>query len=241
MAITSNHEQPYDLVAAASETIQSMGSCPSSAHDFLKSRLSTLPFAQLNLRRNPFGELTTEERVAVAVVELSDAIRHLAKPRGTVQIVGEKGFGKTTHLLALAQHFSNSSYVHIPEGQRAIIPVTGEPLFIDEAQRMTLLQRWQTFRSDRRLILGTHTDFETPLRKARRPILTIAANQFTNELRVHTLLNARIHAVRRDDGPIPSITICTASKLFAQFGSDIRSIEYSMYDTFQKLRSIQDV
>lgn len=121
------------------------------------------------------------------------------------------------------------------------MPVTGEPLLIDEAQRMTRLQRFQTFRSDRRLILGTHTDFKSALLRADRPILTIAANQFTNELRVHTLLNARIQFVRRDDGPIPSITISTASKLFAQFGSDIRSIEHSMYDTFQQLRDIQDV
>ena len=203
--------------------------------------MTALPFSHLNLRRNPFGELTAAERTALAVVDCGEALRHLALPRAVVQVTGEKGFGKTTHLLALAAHFADKAYVHIPEGQRAAIPETGEPLLIDEAQRLTLTQRWQTFRSDRRLILGTHTDYERALRRADRPILTIAANQFTNELRVHTLLNARIHAVRRDDGPIPSITISTASKLFAKFGSDIRSIEHSMYDTFQQLRSIQDV
>lgn len=143
--------------------------------------------------------------------------------------------------MVLATHFANSAYVHLPEGQSIAIPEHGEPLLIDEAQRMTMLQRWQTFRSDRRLILGTHSDFESALRRAGRPIVTIAANQFTNDLRVHTLLNRRIQSARRETGPIPSITISTASKLFAQFGSDIRSIEHSMYDTFQQLRSIQDV
>ena len=89
--------------------------------------------------------------------------------------------------------------------------------------------------------MGTHQNFENALRRAGRPILTVAANQFTDELRVHTLLNARVQAARRADGQIPAITISTASKLFAQFGSDIRSMEHAMYDTFQQLRNIQDV
>ena len=203
--------------------------------------MTALSFSHLNLRRNPFGELTAFERTALAVVDCGEALRHLVLLRSVVQVIGEKGFGKTTHLLVLATHFADSAYIHIPEGRRAAIPERGEPLLIDEAQRMTLLQRWQTFRSDRRLILGTHTDFENALRRAGRPIVTIAASQFTNELRVHTLLNRRIQFARRDGGPIPSITISTASKLFAQFGSDIRSIERSMYDTFQQLRNIQDV
>ncbi len=203
--------------------------------------MTALPFSHLNLRRNPFGELTAVERTVLAVVDCGEALQHLALPRSVVQVIGEKGFGKTTHLLVLATHFADSAYVHIAEESRAAIPERGEPLLIDEAQRMTLLQRWQTFRSDRRLILGTHTDFENALRRAGRPIVTIAASQFTNELRVHTLLNRRIQFARRDGGPIPSITISTASKLFAQFGSDIRSIERSMYDTFQQLRNIQDV
>ena len=158
-----------------------------------------------------------------------------------MQIVGEKGFGKTTHLLALASHFANNAYVHIPEGESVAIPDAGEPLLVDEAQRLTFLQRLRIFRSDRRLILGTHTNFENDLRRAGRPVLTIAADRFTNEQRVHTLLNDRIQFARRDAGPIPSITLTTASNLFTQFGSDIRSIEHSMYHTFQKLRSIQDV
>ena len=203
--------------------------------------MTALSFSYLNLRRNPFGELTVAERTAGAIVDCDAALRHLALPRSVVQVIGEKGFGKTTHLLALATHFANNAYVHLPEGQRPAIPQLGEPLLIDEAQRLTRRQRWQTFRTDRKLILGTHQNFENALRRAGRPILTVAANQFTDELRVHTLLNARVQAARRADGQIPAITISAASKLFAQFGSDIRSMEHAMYDTFQQLRNIQDV
>lgn len=200
-----------------------------------------LPFSHLNLRRNPFGEFTAEERTALAIVETGPALQHLTQPRAAVQFVGEKGYGKTTHLLVLATLFEHGTYVHIPEGQRVLVPSTGDPLLIDEAQRLTRLQRWLIFQSQRRLILGTHEDFEQRLRRANRPVLTIAADRFTNEVRVHTLLNARIQSARRTEGPIPSVTLRTASRLFTQFGSDIRSIEHSMYQTFQLLRDIQDV
>ena len=139
--------------------------------------MTTLPFCHLNLRRNPFGELMPDERIPLAIVEIQPALDHLTLPRSSVQIVGEKGNGKTTHLLAIARHFPESVYVHIPEGQRCVIPVDGEPLLIDEAQRLTLRQRWQILCSGRRLILGTHQDFANALRRAKRPVLTLAANR----------------------------------------------------------------
>lgn len=203
--------------------------------------MSGLPFFHLNLRRNPFGELTAAERTRLAIVECDAALQHLKSPRSVIQVVGERGYGKTTHLLALAAQFPENAYVHIPEGQHAAIPAQGEPLLIDEAQRMTRVQQWTTFRSQRRLVLGTHSDFEPALRRAGRPVLTIAANQFTDATRVQNLLNARIESVRRDAGSIPQISEATASLLFKQYGSDIRSIEHSMYLTFQQLRSVQDV
>jgi len=203
--------------------------------------VSDLPFFLLNLRRNPFGELTVAERTRLAIVECDVALQHLKSPRSVIQIIGEKGYGKTTHLLSLAIHFAGHAYIHIPEDQRVVIPAAGDPLFIDEAQRLTLFQRLQTFRSNRRLILGTHTDFEKKLCRADRPVMTIAADQFTNASRVHNLLNARIEFARRGPGPIPSITLKTAANLFTQFGSDIRGMEHSMYHAFQQLRDVQDV
>ena len=210
-------------------------------NDEVEPRMTVLAFAHVNLRRNPFGELTRDERTQLAVVEIHEALEHLTLPRSSVQIVGEKGHGKTTHLLAIASHFSDSSYVHIPEGQRCVIPTDGEPLLIDEAQRLTLHQRWRLLRSSRRLILGTHVDLAQGLSRAGRPVLTLEANRLTDADRVHTILNARIQFVRRAPGPIPSITKATASRLFAQFGSDLRSIEHSLYHDFQQLRDLRDV
>jgi len=203
--------------------------------------VTALPFAHLNLRRNPFGELTRDERTQLAVVEIQQALEHLTLPRSCVQIVGEKGYGKTTHLLAIAGHFPDSSYVHIPEGERGVIPAGGGPLLIDEAQRLTIHQRWHVLRSDRRLILGTHEDFAKPLGRAKRPVLTLAADRLTDAARVFQIVNARIQSVQRSPGPIPSISESTVTQLLTRYGSDLRSIEHSLYHVFQQLGEIRDV
>lgn len=221
------------------------GLCSLRVPDSGLLHLSTLPFAHLNLRRNPFGEMSSEERTQLAIVDLDNVMHHLKQAtesrRPVVQLVGEKGFGKTTHLLAIAAMFPRSVYIHIPEGEHGRIPNDGEPLLVDEAQRLTFWQRTHLFRSDRTLILGTHRDFTRQLRRAGRRVLTLAADRHTNAEHVSVILNARILAVRRMDGPTPRITAATAHRLFHQFGSDIRSIQHSLYEVFQQLRSIQDV
>ena len=42
--------------------------------------LEWLPWARFNLHRNPFGELSSEERSELAVVEVDDWLEMLRKP-----------------------------------------------------------------------------------------------------------------------------------------------------------------
>ena len=210
--------------------------------------MNSLPFENLNLRRNPFGELTNDQRVQLAFVDLDSSLAHLngevldkKVKNAAVQIVGEKGYGKSTHLLSIATHFAGSAYVYIAEGERATVPPFGDPLIIDEAQRLSLWQRFILFRTSRRLVLGTHRDFSCQLKRAGRDVLTLSADRQTTPKRIAEILNARIHAVRRSDGDIPRITNATALELFHRFGPDIRSIQSSLYDVFQELRSVRDV
>lgn len=208
--------------------------------------MNSLPFSHLNLRRNPFGEFSAEERIAMAIVDLSPAIAHLdaKRPDGraaVVQVLGDKGFGKTTHLLSLSAYYGNSAYVYIAEGERGRIPETGEPLLIDEAQRLTTLQRIRLFRSPRTLVLGTHRDFTAHLKRSGRMVLSLAAERHTTPERILMILNTRIQSVRRSDGPTPSVSIDTVMRLYKQFGPDLRSIQHSLYEVFQKLGSVQDV
>lgn len=199
-----------------------------------------LPYQHLNLRKNPFGDFSEDERTTLAVVEIDDVLRLLQSPRAVVQYVGEKGYGKTTHLLAIRSCTPGSRYVHIPEGERVKLP-TGDPILIDEAQRLTLWQRRQLFRGTVPLVLGTHRNFEAALRRVGRSVTTIHVQDSTSANRLHTLLNARIEWVRRGPGEVPTVTIETAQQLFARFGPNVRGMLGELYGVVEGLRHVGDI
>ncbi|HIK92638.1 MAG TPA: hypothetical protein EYG03_11735 [Planctomycetes bacterium] len=200
----------------------------------------SLPYAHLNLRRNPFGEFSEDERTSLALVDVDAIITRLNDPHYVVQFIGEKGYGKTTHLLAIRLRLRAAGYVHIPEGERAPIP-SGRPILIDEAQRLTRWQQFQVFRSNIPLVLGTHRDFHRQLRLAGRVVETIEVQQGTDVERLHRLLNARIQWVRRNDGQVPAITTGMAERLRKEFGADIRGMLHQLYAVFQNLNEIADL
>jgi len=201
----------------------------------------TLPFAHLNLRRNPFGEFSAEEWTALADVEVEEFDEFLREPGSVVQFLGEKGFGKTTHLLAIRERFPGAAYVHIPEGERAEVP-DGNPQMIDEAQRLTWWQQHRVFRSDIPLVLGTHRDFGRQLARAGRRVRTVAVDDRMNPTRLTRILNSRIEWVRRDEGPVPSVRHETAARMLETFGPDVRRIQRELYMTFQDMKDgIRDV
>jgi hypothetical protein len=199
-----------------------------------------LPYAHLNLRRNPFGELSFEDWTRVAAVDVDRVVASLKNPNYVVQFVGEKGYGKTTHLLAIRSHFATAGYVHIPEGETAEIP-SGCPVLIDEAQRLTTWQRFRLFRQAVPLVLGTHRDFSVELRRAGRSVETVAVEQGTTATLLYDLLNRRIEHARRGDGPVPSVTVDTTAMLLERCGPNIRRILHELYAVFQNLTHVCDL
>jgi hypothetical protein len=200
----------------------------------------SVPFSHLNLRRNPFGQFSPDEIVRLADVEIEPIAARVIDPAYAVQFLGEKGYGKTTHLLALRGRFPSAGYVHIEEGTRARIP-SGHPILIDEAQRLTWAQRRRLFRSRTPLALGTHVDYARELARAGRRVESIDVGQGMNPRRLHALLNARVRSVRRCEGPLPAIRLETAHRLLEQFGPDVRRIQQELYPIFQNMSGVQDV
>ena len=123
---------------------------------------ASLPFAHLNLRRNPFGELDLALWAELAVVEVDSLVPRLKRPGYAVQFMGPKGRGKTTHMLALVRQFPDARYVHVGENQRPPIPHS-HPLFVDEIQRVPRWRRRRLFRRPVSLVIGTHEDFRSEL------------------------------------------------------------------------------
>lgn len=195
----------------------------------------SLPFAHLNLRFNPFGELPLELRAELAIVDVASLVEQLRERKFVVQFMGDKGRGKTTHLLALKQHFPSAAYVHIPEDDMPPIP-EGDPLMIDEVQRLPYWKRRRIFRRDVPLVLGTHQDFERPLRRAGRRVVSVDVGLALTAQRLADLLARRIEFARRAAGPLPQLTPASINSMLAAHGSDVRAIEGHLYHVFQNLK-----
>ncbi len=198
------------------------------------SKLS-LPFAHLNLRFNPFGEMPLEKRALLAIVEIDDVLSELRDDSVAFQFIGDRGRGKTTHLMAIKSHFQQSAYVHIPEDSRPPIPI-GNPLFVDEIQRLNWFQRAKIFRRKVPLVLGTHTNYETQLRVMGRRAITIEVGGRLDGKKLQRITQHRIEHARRDSGAVPRLTPETINFLIDRYQDDVRAIEGHLYDVFQQLK-----
>ncbi len=192
------------------------------------------PYYRWNLRRNPFGELTRQERAELAVVEQLDRyVAIVQSPKAALQFVGDCGFGKTSHLLALLREIPTASYVYFPEdGPRPSLP-RSDLLLIDEAQRMGFWRFFRMIRSSSPIVLGTHVDFTRLLSFAGFKVTTIDVCQEKTPAQLAEILNRRIRASQLSSRESRvRINEAFASHLLSQFGSNVRAIESHLYTQF---------
>lgn len=200
-----------------------------------------LPFAKLNLLRNPFGQLSRDERIAAAIVDTDRWRERLADPGYALQFLGDCGRGKSTHMLALLALCPDGAYVYLPEDRpRPAIP-HGAPLFVDEAQRLPWWDRHRVIRRGVPLVLGTHRDLRRPLERAGYVVETVDVTEFTSPARVQQVLNRRIELARLGPGALPQVAADEVTRLMEEFGDDLRSMEDRLYDQFQSaVQEVQD-
>lgn len=190
---------------------------------------SNLPFAHLNLRKNPFGELLPHERGVLAVVEIPTII-----PGEVLQYVGRSGRGKSTHLRGLAHHFSQARYEYLAKGQHRFVtlPKDCDFLLLDEAQRLYPSELKRLFANFPKLVLGVHWSLTL---FSRRRFRTINIKGLSLQ-KLRLVVDKRIEWARRDAGPVPFIADEELRWLGDRFGDDLRSMEAFLYDIFQKLQ-----
>jgi len=200
---------------------------------------SELPFSHLNLRYNPFGEPEAEERVELAVIDGLELVTG-----EVLQIIGDSGRGKTTHLLALSSKHPDASYVRIepggrPRGMKGLRWVSrfvrqqssASPLLVDEAQFLRLSALHHLCRCFGTLVLGTHYDLSDRCPRVTRTLLLgrLDAGKLSR------IIEKRLAWARRAPGPVPSVPEATTRELIGRYGNDIRAIEDHLYEIFQRL------
>jgi hypothetical protein len=171
---------------------------------------------------------------------VSYLIEPLSRPGFAVQFRGEMGRGKTTHLLALREHFPDAPYYYFAQG--APIPtIADDPLlFLDETQRLPRSLRAQLFRRSASFVIGTHTDHSSEFRRAGLKFESVRIQGLTVE-QLQGIIDRRIEWARRGPGPVPRVTLASSRILLRHFGDDVRAIEGFLYDTFQDLKEVRDV
>jgi hypothetical protein len=172
----------------------------------------------------------------LAVVEVDQFVERLADPPFALQIVGDCGRGKTTHLLALRARFPGAPYVHVFEGEKAELP-EAEALFIDDVEHLPARTRKRLFRRRASLVMTTHSDLAGELRKARIPFETLQMAGVGEE-RLLQIIERRIEAARRGSGPVPVVGPEGARRLIERFGDDLRAMEFHLYERFQELEEV---
>ncbi len=194
-----------------------------------------LPYATLNLRFNPFGELDREQLIDTAMprCDFDYLVEHLREEHTAVQFMGPAGSGKSTHLLCLANRYPEFTYVHLPEHEKRVVPVC-EDLMIDEAQRLGLRQRHRLWRGARRMVLGTHVCLQKSLRASGFRVRTIQLDQAPTTEWLQQTINRKISAARRHAGDIPYIDRGQAVRLLHKFGNNVRALNHYLYERFQQ-------
>lgn len=200
-----------------------------------------LPFAHLNLTRNPFGEPSPADRARLVVAEIDALVARLEEPGFAVQLFGDRGRGKTSHILAIRAHFPDAPYVHMPEGEPTPRIPHGTPLFLDETQRIPAWRRRLLFRRPVSFVIGTHEDHARELAAAGLRVQTVLPARELTISRLETIVARRIEWARRGPGPVPTVPRRTLELLVARAGDDVRAMEHLLYEAIQRSREVGDV
>lgn len=201
-------------------------------------------YADLHLRRNPFGALEPDERGEVAVVDLepwgSEIERRLREPapgldRLSVQLVGPPGSGKSTHLAALARRFPSAGHIAWSHEEGWGMLREGELLLVDDAHMMPRRLLKEALRRPV-TVLATHRDLGVRLRGRGRQVRVVDVPGATGASRVRAIVRRRLEWARRGDGAVPQVDWALLDRLIERHGHDLRRIVGTLYDHLEDLR-----
>lgn len=202
------------------------------------------PFHKLGLRKNPFGALTPDEWVAVTV--LPQVIHDiLATDFDHLQIIGERGRGKSTTLRWLCHHFESqgqlTAYERLPRWQfNYHSNISNLDCFaLDEAQRLFILNQRRLFHETqgKRLIIGTHVGWERAFRFYDQQLTTIHIADHTTRNHIQQVLQKRLQVFSLDGDVHIYFNDSAIDYLWEQWRDNLRGMEWFLYHVIQKCRT----
>jgi hypothetical protein len=199
-----------------------------------------LKWERLGLSRNPFqtADYETDDLHYVSVPWVESAF---SRSDQWLQIMGEKGRGKTTLLRALC---GPGLYEWVPEGQHdfATQSTLGRTFFLDEAQRLAQ-SSWSRLVSHdcrpQRLVFSSHQDLTAVLAGFGIECQTLLIDPLDPDW-IGTVLNRRIERYTQICSSI-RLSGEAIAELMRLHGSDIRAMEETLYHVFQSLQERTEI
>ena len=137
-------------------------------------------------------------------------------------------------MLAFHQQLPDSGYVYLPEDEPCPSIPVGNPVLVDEAQRLPRNEIKQLFSSGMPLILATHRDLlRKRLQRYGYSVKTITIGEGNTTEHVQAVLNRRIEASRLGPGPVPKIDTDEASYVSSSWNGHSINRARTPYHQFQ--------
>ncbi len=164
-----------------------------------------------------------------------DIPEFLLEPKTAILFLGQKGRGKTTHLLAIHQKYSDAPYIHLPEvGKQPTIP-RAKTIFLDEAQRLPRLIRPVIWQRAQTWVIASHQNHRQELERAGFRVQLITLTGLSLE-KLQAIIEKRLAWARRSEGEIPRPAIARLEQLLEIYRDDLRGIESELYDDYQAMQ-----
>jgi chromosomal replication initiation ATPase DnaA len=201
-------------------------------------------FPDIGFQCNPFRAMTREEWIRAAIIP--ETVGRAIAAGGHIQLLGDAGSGKTSSLLALGDQFRmagiRNAYEYIPRTEKSYRTSTDglEIFLLDEAQRLSkggflsgneMARLLDAAKNGVRHILGTHEDLSPAFRARGLSLLTVPLSTPGAE-ELAGILRRRLNLFSLEPNHT-KFSPEAADWLRSEFGSNLRMMEYFLYDYFQ--------
>ncbi|WP_299891564.1 hypothetical protein [uncultured Lacinutrix sp.] len=204
-------------------------------------RLSLDHYSNLNLKANPFSYLNDQELLQTIEprVELETIAKYIKSCTSCfIQLYGNKGFGKSTHLQSLYyDYFPEADYYKLKKNKKQYITRTHKVLFVDSFQLLSLKNKLQLLKSQERIIIASHYSHSFLNLKNRELNRSFNFNQLSLNIELlNRIVTNKIKLVQiSKTNPIPMIKKEYLHTLLKKNKNNLRAIERELYQDFINL------
>lgn len=192
-----------------------------------------------NFKYNPFSGVLAEDLNAILVprfnIETLVSKINQSKSPITIEFLGKKGRGKTTHLMHLQQQFKDCPIVFLTANSSAseVLQNPSNTLFVDSIHHLKLRERIQLFQQEKNIIYTTHYTRKWECLIAKKELNSFQFNGIDAKT-LQDVLNKRLLLATTKELEAENLfSIKDSIDLIKKFKDNYRAIINHLYNIYQ--------